>query len=39
MDLKEGDKIEVYRNLHKKCFSVRISNNLDFSTNRDTIEL
>ena len=23
MDLKYGDKIEVYRNLHKKCFSVR----------------
>ena len=21
--LEEGDKIEVYRNLHKKCFSVR----------------
>jgi hypothetical protein len=23
MDLKYGDKIEVYRNLHKKCFSIR----------------
>ena len=23
MDLKYGDKVEVYRNLHKKCFSVR----------------
>jgi hypothetical protein len=23
MDLKYGDKIEVYRNLHKNCFSVR----------------
>lgn len=23
MDLEYGDKIEVYRNLHKKCFSVR----------------
>ena len=23
MDLKYGDKIEVYRNLHKDCFSVR----------------
>ena len=23
MNLKYGDKIEVYRNLHKKCFSVR----------------
>ena len=23
MDLKRGTKIEVYRNLHKKCFSVR----------------
>ena len=23
MDLKYGDKIEVYRNLHRDCFSVR----------------
>ena len=35
-ELRTGDRIEVYRNLHKDCFSIRLLRKYEGRANRDT---